>query len=255
MRERRGAEVGLPAHRLVAVDRARAARAERREAVVLGGDLDAPGLQVLDGVVGAAVAEGQLEGLQADRAAEQLVAEADAPHGLAADELAHRLDDVARAPPGRRGRWRGRPRRGPPRAAPRRELVHGCSDTRAPRATSSRTIEALMPVSITAIRGPSPAPWRLTSRGVTSPARSCPAIGGSASISSRASPRRSPPGRRRRASRRPRGCACTSARVSTPLIAGHAAVGQPVEPAALGRGRVLAVARLAHDRRARPRAL
>jgi hypothetical protein len=57
--------------------------------VVLGGDLDAPGLQVLDRVVGAAVAEGQLERLQAHRAAQQLVAEADAPHGLLADELAH----------------------------------------------------------------------------------------------------------------------------------------------------------------------
>ena len=45
-------------------------------------------------MVGAAVAERQLEGLQADGAAEQLVAEADAPHGLDADELAHRVDDV-----------------------------------------------------------------------------------------------------------------------------------------------------------------
>ena len=35
----------------------------------------------------------------------------------------------------------------------------------------------------------------------------------------------------------------------------HAAVGQPVEPTALGRRRVLAVTDLAHDRRARPRAL
>ena len=35
----------------------------------------------------------------------------------------------------------------------------------------------------------------------------------------------------------------------------HAAVAQPVQPAALGAGRVLAVARLAHDRRARPRPL
>ena len=54
----------------------------------------APGLEVLDRVVGAAVAERQLEGLQADRAAQQLVAEADAAHRPLADELAHGLDDV-----------------------------------------------------------------------------------------------------------------------------------------------------------------
>ncbi len=94
VRERGGAEVRLPAHRLVAVDRARAAGPEGREAVVLRGDLDAPGLQVRDGMVGAVVAEGQLEGLEADRAAQQLVAEADAPHGLDADELADGLHDV-----------------------------------------------------------------------------------------------------------------------------------------------------------------
>ena len=45
-------------------------------------------------MVGAAVAEGQLEGLEADRAAEQLVAEADAEDGLAADQLADGVDDV-----------------------------------------------------------------------------------------------------------------------------------------------------------------
>src|ERR1700689_1188807 len=53
VRERSRAEVGLPAPRLVAVDRAPAARPERGEAVVLRGDLDAPGLQVADGMVGA----------------------------------------------------------------------------------------------------------------------------------------------------------------------------------------------------------
>ena len=53
-----------------------------------------PGLQVLDRVVGAAVAERQLEGLEADRAAEQLVAEADADDRPLADQLADGLDDV-----------------------------------------------------------------------------------------------------------------------------------------------------------------
>ena len=45
-------------------------------------------------MVGAAVAEGQLEGLEADRAAEQLVAEADAEDRPLADQLADGLDDV-----------------------------------------------------------------------------------------------------------------------------------------------------------------
>ncbi len=98
--------------------------------------------------------------------------------------------------------------------------MHGWSETRAPRWTSSRTIEALIPVSITAIRGPAPdSPWRVTSFGVTTAARSWPAIGGSASISSRASesvtlagntpPRIAPASRMWR----------TSARVSIPEIA------------------------------------
>ena len=95
VRERRRAEVRLPAHRLVLVDRARAPRAERGEAVVLGGDLDAPGLQVLDRVVGPVMAEGELERLQADRAAQQLMAQADPPDRLAPHDLAHRVDDVA----------------------------------------------------------------------------------------------------------------------------------------------------------------
>ena len=99
VRERRGPEVGLPAHRLVAVDRALPAGSERREAVVLRGDLDTAGGEVAHGMVGAAVAEGQLERLEAHRAAEQLVAEADPPHGLAPDDLADRVHDV-----GERGR-------------------------------------------------------------------------------------------------------------------------------------------------------
>ena len=93
-----GAEVGLPAHRLVVVDGARAAGAEHREAVVLAGDLGAPGGQVLDRVVGAVVAEGQLVGLQAHRPAQQLVAEADAVDGQLADELAHGAHDVVQRP-------------------------------------------------------------------------------------------------------------------------------------------------------------
>ena len=62
--------------------------------MVLRRDLDAPGLEVLDRMVGTAVPERELEGLQADRPAQQLVAEADAPHRPLADELADGLDDV-----------------------------------------------------------------------------------------------------------------------------------------------------------------
>ena len=45
-------------------------------------------------MVGAAVAEGQLVGLQADRLAQQLMAEADPPHRPLADDAAHGLHDV-----------------------------------------------------------------------------------------------------------------------------------------------------------------
>ena len=94
VRELGGAEVGLPAHRLVGLDPALAVRAGDGEAVVLGGDVDPAGGQVLDRVVGAAVAERQLEVSRPDRAAEQLVAEADAEHRPLADQLADGLDDV-----------------------------------------------------------------------------------------------------------------------------------------------------------------
>src|SRR4051812_40364487 len=58
------AEVRVPADGLVGVDGSLAARTEHREAVVLGGDVDAAGLEVLDRVVGPSVAEGELEGLE-----------------------------------------------------------------------------------------------------------------------------------------------------------------------------------------------
>ena len=90
LRELGDAEVGLPADRLIALDPRLATGAGDGEAVVLGGDVDPSRLQVLDRVVGAAVAEGQLVGLEADGAAEQLVAEADAEDRALADQLADR---------------------------------------------------------------------------------------------------------------------------------------------------------------------
>jgi hypothetical protein len=58
------------------------------EAVVLGGDGDSSGAQVLDRLVAAAVAELELEGFAAEGVGEELVAEADAENRLFADELA-----------------------------------------------------------------------------------------------------------------------------------------------------------------------
>src|SRR3954452_5357531 len=91
----RGAEVGLPAHRLVGLHAPAPVGGADREAVVLRGDLDLARAQVLDRVVGAAVAEGELVGLQADALAQQLMAQADAPHRPRADQLAHGLHHVA----------------------------------------------------------------------------------------------------------------------------------------------------------------
>src|SRR5262245_53631525 len=67
----------LPADGRVALEAALAIGAADREAVVLRGDLDPAGGELLDGVVGSAVSEGELERLEANGAAEELVAEAD----------------------------------------------------------------------------------------------------------------------------------------------------------------------------------
>ena len=91
------------------------------EAMVLAGDLDLAGGQVLDRVVGAMMAERHLLRPAAERQPQHLMAEADAEHRRAAvDQLldfGHRVDAgcgrIARA------RWRGR-RRPVPAPAPRR---------------------------------------------------------------------------------------------------------------------------------------
>ena len=172
--------------------RPRAARAEHREAVVLAGDLDAAGGEVLDRVVGAAVAERQLVGLQADRAAQQLVAEADAVDRQLADELADRLDDVVERGrvAGAVGQEHGVGRRG--RAAPRRAACTGAARRVAPRARRLRTIESLTPVSIMAIDAAAP-PCAVEGRARSARPGSPRARGrarpssGSAAISARAS--------------------------------------------------------------------
>ncbi len=187
-----GAEVGLPADRFVASIVSCPARAEHGEAVVLARDLGSSRGQVLDRMVGAVVAERQLVGLEPDRAAQQLVPEADAVHRQLADQLADGVHDVVE-----RGRVAGavgeEDRVGARCASSSAALaVHGCSSTVAPRSRRLRTIESLTPVSIIAIRIPlhrRRSPSSTTgSRGVTSRARSRPVIAGSAAISSR--PRR-----------------------------------------------------------------
>src|SRR5882724_6369049 len=59
------------------------------EAVILAGDLDAPGFEILDRVVGPAMAARHLRGLAAERQRQQLMAEADAEERRAGP------DDVA----------------------------------------------------------------------------------------------------------------------------------------------------------------
>ena len=93
------------------------------EAVVLRGDLDLAGPLVQHRLVGAAVAELQLEGLRPQRQAEQLVAQADAEDRVPSDwprsRSADGVDGVVEQRSGRRGRWRGRCRRACARARPR----------------------------------------------------------------------------------------------------------------------------------------
>src|ERR1044072_718536 len=76
-----GAEVGFPADWLVDLDPRLASGSLNGEAVVLRGDLDPAAGQLLDRVVGATVAEGQLEGVQADGGAAEGMAEADSEEG------------------------------------------------------------------------------------------------------------------------------------------------------------------------------
>src|SRR5713226_10660731 len=65
------------------------------EAVILRGDFYLLGEQILDGMIRTMVAELQLEGFSAQGEAAQLVAEANAEHRDAPDELANILDGVA----------------------------------------------------------------------------------------------------------------------------------------------------------------
>ena len=93
----------------------------------------------------------------------------------------------SRARPGRRGRWPGRRRRG--RASSSSALVvHGCSSTRRAALDEVAHDRALDAGVDRGDARAAPSPTTVSSAGrVTSRARSRPAIGGSAAISSRAS--------------------------------------------------------------------
>ena len=124
--------------------------------------------------------------------------------------------------------------------------VQGSSVTLAPCSRSWRTIESFTPVSMPTTCGPSPSK-RTVSGGVTVRAKSAPAIEGSAAIRSRASASGTR-GREDAAAHRAavaqvadQGAGVDAA---DPRRAGHV---EPVEPAALGGGGVLAVLGVAHD--------
>ena len=220
-----------------------------REAVVLRGDGDPAGAQVLDRVVGAAVAERELERVQPGRAGEQLVAEADAEHRLVLQQRADRVHDVVQAPPGRPGRARGRTRRGRGPAGPRRSSCRGRAPASRRASVKLRMIECLIPVSRATMRGPSPSPAKTRGSGVvTSRARSRPTMLGSASTRSRAS--RSGTSAAKIPPRiAPRGADVAHERAR--VHAGDprdAVLAQPGQPALLGAGRVVGVRGRAHDR-------
>ena len=232
----------------------RAGRPEHREAVVLGGDLHAPGLQVLDGMVGAAMPEGQLESLQPERSAEQLVPEADAPDGPAADELAHGVDDVVErggiaGTVGQQHRvgvggqqLGGRGRAGVERDA--RAALHEVAHDRALDAGVEHRDTRPRPIAVVADFGGCHKRREVlpVHRGLGRDQR------GGLLLCERL--REDPAAHRA-------GIADV-ADERAGVHAGdrrHAAVREPREPAALGAGRVLAVARLAHDHPACPGAL
>ena len=64
-------------------------------AVVLGGDVDASGDEVFDGVVCASMTELELEGLAPEGFAEHLITQAYPHYRLDADEGTHRIGDLA----------------------------------------------------------------------------------------------------------------------------------------------------------------
>ena len=126
----------------------RVERGVDREAVVVRGDLDLAGGAVHHRLVDAAVAVVQLVGAEAERPAEELVAEADPEVGEPPLQRAlQQLDLAGRWRPGRRGRWRRTARRAPTASTSSRVAVAGSTCTSMPRSAIIRGVFALMPRS------------------------------------------------------------------------------------------------------------
>ena len=226
----------------------RAGLAGHGEAVVLRGDGDAAGGEVLDRVVGAAVPERELEGLQAGRAREQLVAEADSEHRLADEQRADRVDDVVErrrvARPGHEEEpvgVAGQQLVGRRRAGVELELnatLYEVANDRALDARVERDDAKPTAFSLDAGFVHGHLAREVTADHRRLGERRAPSASPTGNEAGKIPPRIAPSARMCR----------TSARVSTPGDPRDALRGQPVEPALLGARRVDGVDRLAHDR-------
>ena len=103
------------------------------EAVILGGDFNFAGFQVLDGLVGAAMAEFELEGFAAEGLAENLMSKAySKDRDAVVDKIAARPGRRSRELPGRQARWKGRFPAGLYASASAAVAVAGTTCTRKP---------------------------------------------------------------------------------------------------------------------------
>ncbi len=118
------------------------------EAVVLGGDLDPAGVEVLHRVVGAVVPEGQLERPRAERQRQDLLAEADPERRQPrVDQPAHGLDQVGHALRVARAVGQEEPVRARAASTSSAEVKAGTTVTRQPSAVSWRRMFRLIPES------------------------------------------------------------------------------------------------------------
>ena len=96
-----------------------------REAVVLGGDLDPSGRQILDRMVAPVMAKGELVGSSPQGQRQQLMPEADAPNRQLTEQGTNVLDWPRHMPQDRRGHWTERSRRACSLAARRAGCLPG----------------------------------------------------------------------------------------------------------------------------------
>ena len=187
-------------------------------------------------MVGAAVAEGQLVGLEADGAAEQLVAEADAEERALADQLADGVDDVVE-----RRRVAGAVGEEDDVGVLGEHLLGrgGAGQQGQPGAVLAQLaddVELDPGVDPDHVRAARPSK-RTGSGGVTVRARSAPSIEGSAATRSRASASGVAGGEDAAAHRAAVADVADQGAGVDAADPRHAAVVEPVEPAALGAWR------------------